>query len=77
MHGLQACLFKYITVAAFSIYALHGEDDTKRGGWSQCIIHGHYIIDHGKIMELCFMNFCGYPEVCTGSFVYCYVIVML
>ena len=31
MHGLQACLFKYITVAAFSIYALHGEDAAKRG----------------------------------------------
>ena len=37
MHGQQACLIKYITVAAFSIYALHGEDVTKRGGWSLCI----------------------------------------
>ena len=26
MHGLQACLFKYITVAAFCIYTQHGED---------------------------------------------------
>ena len=26
MHGLQACLFKYITVAAFHIYAQRGED---------------------------------------------------
>ena len=32
MHSLQACLFKYITVAAFRIYALRGEDATKRGG---------------------------------------------
>ena len=28
MHGLQACLFKYITVAAILIYAQHGEDAT-------------------------------------------------
>ena len=34
MHGLQACLFKYITVAAFHIYAQPGEDATKRGCWS-------------------------------------------
>ena len=32
MHSLQACLFKYITVSAFRVYALHGEDDSKRGG---------------------------------------------
>ena len=34
--GLQACLFKYITVAAFPIYALHGEDVAKRGVWRLC-----------------------------------------
>ena len=33
MHGLQACLFKYITVAAIRIYAQFGEDAAKRGGW--------------------------------------------
>ena len=32
MHGLQACLFKYITVAAFRIYAQRGEGGAKRGG---------------------------------------------
>ena len=32
MHGLQACLFKYITVTAIRIYAQRGEDDAKRGG---------------------------------------------
>ena len=52
MHGLQACFFKYITVVAFHIYPLRGEDATKRevGG---CALnsHGNYIIDHGKIME--------------------------
>ena len=26
VHGLQACLFKYITVAAFRIYTPHGEE---------------------------------------------------
>ena len=31
MHGLQACLFNYITVAAFHIYAQHSEDAAKRG----------------------------------------------
>ena len=36
MHGLQACLFKYIT-AAFRIYAQRGEDAAKRGGLRPCI----------------------------------------
>ena len=36
MHGLQACLFKYITVATFRIYAYRVEDATKReiGGFA-------------------------------------------
>ena len=57
MHGLQACLFKYITVAAFHIYAQCGEDAAKRRGWNS---HGNYIVDHGKsckIMVLCFFAF--------------------
>ena len=37
MHGLQACFFKCITVAAFPIYAQRGEDGAKRGGWRPCI----------------------------------------
>ena len=37
MHGLQACLLKYITVAAFRIYAQRGEDGPKKGGWRPCI----------------------------------------
>ena len=37
MHGLQACLFNYITVAAFRIYAQRVEDVSKRGGWRPCI----------------------------------------
>ena len=32
MHGLQACLFKYITAAVVCIYALHGEAAAKGGG---------------------------------------------
>ena len=59
MHGLQACLFKYITVAAIRIYAQRGENAAKRGGWRPCIKQlGNYIVDHGKIMEL---GFCGNP----------------
>ena len=55
MQGLQACLFKYFTVAAFRIYALCGEDAAKGevGGYA-LNSHGNYIVDHGKIMELCF-----------------------
>ena len=55
MHGLQACLFKYITVAAFHIYLsvvklpLKGEV-----GGHALKSHGKNIVDHGKIMELCF-----------------------
>ena len=52
MHGLQKCLFKYITVAAFRIYAQRGEDAAKR--MHALNIHENYIVDHGKIMELCF-----------------------
>ena len=37
MHGLQVYLFKYITVAAFPIYAVCGEAVAKRGGWRLCI----------------------------------------
>ena len=51
MHSLQACLCKCITDSAFRIYALHGEDTTKRGGWRRALIlnsHGIYIVDHGK-----------------------------
>ena len=49
MHGLQACLFKYITVAAFRIYfsvvkmPLKGEV-----GGHALKSHGNYIVDRGK-----------------------------
>ena len=37
MRGIQACLLKYITVAAFHVYAEGGENATKRGGWRPCV----------------------------------------
>ena len=59
MHGLQACLFKYITVAAFPIYAQHCEDAAKRAGLKLCIkivmeITLLIVENHEKNMELCF-----------------------
>ena len=30
-------VFKHAVVAAFCIYAQHGEDASKRGGWRLCI----------------------------------------
>ena len=55
MHCLQACLFKYITVAAFRIYALRDEIALKgEVGGSASNSHGNYIVDHGNIMDLCF-----------------------
>ena len=66
MHYLQACLFKYITVAAFCIYLrvvkmlLKGEV-----GGHALKIHGIYIVDHGKSWKnhgIVFLNFCGNPE---------------
>ena len=56
MHGLQACLFKCITFAAFRIYALCDDDATKRGrlGAVHYIVMEITFVDHGKIVELCF-----------------------
>ena len=59
IHGLQACLLRYITVAAFCIYAQHVEDATKKGrleAMHQIIMKITLLImeNHGKIMELCF-----------------------
>ena len=62
MHGLQACLFKYITAEVYHIYAQHGDDATKRGALNS---HGNYIVDHGKLWknhEILFLNFCGNPD---------------
>ena len=63
MHRLQACLFKYITVSAFHIYALHGEDAAK-GEVGGCALnsHGNYLVVHGKSWKNhgnVFLHFCG------------------
>ena len=70
MHGLQACSFKYVTVAAVHIYALRGEDEAKIGGWRPCILnsHGDYLVVHGKSWN-CVLKSCGNPEG-TGPFLY-------
>ena len=55
MHGLQACIFKYSTVAAFRIYSQCGEDAAKgEVGGHALYSFGNYIVDLGKIMELFF-----------------------
>ena len=65
--GQQACLFKYITVAALSIYALRGEDGAVREvGGPALNSHGNYIVDHGKSWVnhgIVLLNFCGNPVI--------------
>ena len=67
MHGLQACLFKYIPVAAFHIYPsvvkmlLKGEV-----GGCALYSYGNYIVDHGKSWKnhgIVVSNLCGNPEI--------------
>ena len=74
MHGLQTCLFKYITVTAFRIYAEHWEDANKRlVGGHALNSHGNYIVDHGKLWKdhgIVFFNFCGNP-VNYVTFTFC------
>ena len=65
VHGLQACFFKYITVAAFHNYAEVVKMPLKRDvGGSAFNSHGNYIVDHGKSWKnhgIVFLNFCGNP----------------
>ena len=63
MHGLEACLFKYITVAAFMLSVVKMPLKEEVGG---CALnsHGNYIVDHGKSCKshgIVFLNFCGNP----------------
>ena len=63
MHGLQACLFKYITVAAFGIYL----------SMVKMLLKGEVGGNHLKVMKITllimenhgivFMNFCGKPDI--------------
>ena len=75
MHGLQACLFEYITIAAFRIYAQRGQEmkmplkrqslEAIEFGGHALSSHGNYIVDHEKIMELCF-------EISVGTLIHGY-----
>ena len=59
MHGLQVCLFKYITVSAFlSVVKMRLKWEVVGHALKS---HGNYTVDRGKIMELCCFNFCGNP----------------
>ena len=56
---MHACMVnKQAFVAAFRIFAQHGEDAAERGGWRPCIIVMEVTLlimeNHGQIMELCF-----------------------
>ena len=56
MHGLQACLIKYITGFAFMML-LKGEV-----GGNALNSHGNYIVDHGKSWN-CVFEFLWVPWV--------------
>ena len=49
MHGLQACLFKYVTVAhsVFMLSVVKMALKAEVGGHA-LNSHGNYIVDHGK-----------------------------
>ena len=65
MHGLQTCFSKYITVAAFRIYAQRGEDAAKR--MQALNSHGNYIVDQGKSWIFVYI-YCGNPGPTVYSF---------
>ena len=59
-------VYKHAVIAAFCIYAQHGEDAAKGGGCHALNIHGNYIVDQGKSLKnhgSVFLNFCGNPVV--------------
>ena len=55
MHGLQACLFNTLLLlhSAFMLSVVKLPLKGEVGGHA-LNRHGNYIIDYGKIMELCF-----------------------
>ena len=76
MHGLQACLFKYVSAAAFRIYLRVVKMPLKGGGRGGGVgghalkSHGNYIVDHGKSWKnhgIVFLNFCGNPVTHTND----------
>ena len=66
MHCLQACSFKYITVAAFCIYLSVVKMPLKGEVVGQALkSHGNYIVDHGRSWKnhgIVLLNFCGNPD---------------
>ena len=73
MHGLQACLFKSITVAAFQIY-LSGVKMLLKGevGGHALKSHGNYIVDHGKswnffLISVGALPVSAYKSMCTHN----------
>ena len=67
MHGLQACLFKYIEVLLHSTFMLCVVKMSLKGevGGHTLNSHGNSIVDHGKSWKnhgIVFLNFCGNPE---------------
>ena len=70
MHGLQACSFKYITVAAFQIYAQRVKMPLKgEVGGHALYSHVNYIVDRGKSWNnhgIVFFNFFGNPAVLSS-----------
>ena len=67
MHGLQACLFEYITVAAFRIYLSVVKIPLKGEVEGHALIsHGNNIVDHGIVfMNICGKPICGKPVKCA------------
>ena len=67
MHSLQACIFKYIAVAAFRIYLSVVKIPLKGEVGSHALkSHGNYIVDPGKSWKnhgIVFLNFCGNPDL--------------
>ena len=65
MHCLQACLFKYITVAVFHIYLSVVKMSLKVEDGDHALKgHGNYIVDHGKSWKnhgIVFLSFCVEP----------------
>ena len=48
-------VYKHAVVAAFRLYTQRGEDAAKgEVGGHALNSHGNYIVDHGKVMEVCF-----------------------
>ena len=62
MLGLQARLFNYITVAAFSVVKIPLKGEV---GGPAINSLGNYIVDHGKSWKnhgIVFLNFCVNPD---------------